>query len=107
MLPELNWDYSHLVAITTGMIAPRVIEKSGFRYDRNFAFQTRLGTVEPGNVCSTTQKGEATLWVNGAYGIGKTSVCNELQNRLPVSATCLIRRLLAMYLKCATASVEG
>ena len=22
------------------------------------------------------------LWVNGAYGIGKTSVCNELQNRL-------------------------
>ena len=25
------------------------------------------------------------LWVNGAYGIGKTSVCNELQNRLPVS----------------------
>ena len=25
------------------------------------------------------------LWVNGAYVIGKTSVCNELQNRLPVS----------------------
>ena len=25
------------------------------------------------------------LWVNGAYGIGTTSVCNELQNRLPVS----------------------
>ena len=35
------------------------------------------------------------LWVNGAYGIGKTSVCNELQTGSR-SATCLIRRLLAM-----------
>lgn len=25
------------------------------------------------------------LWINGTYGVGKTSVCEELQNRLPDS----------------------
>lgn len=25
------------------------------------------------------------LWVNGAYGVGKTSVCKELQNKIPDS----------------------
>ena len=47
------------------------------------------------------------LWVNGAYGIGKTSVCNELQNRLPVS-----HLFDPGYWRCdskcaATVSVEG
>ncbi|MEI3059513.1 MAG: GNAT family N-acetyltransferase [Oscillospiraceae bacterium] len=47
---ELNWDYLTCGHYNRNDRSRRVIEKCGFRYDRNFAFQTRLGTVEPGKM---------------------------------------------------------
>ena len=55
---ELNWDYLTCGHYNRNDRSRRVIEKCGFRYDRDFAFQTRLGTVEPGKcMCSTTPEG--------------------------------------------------